>query len=233
MEIYLPGVSRRGCRGWAPRHGAAVPRRGAPRRRRRRRGGRRPSRRPASASGCRGAARGRSWRSRSGGTAGEGKGHRGPGASPTSRSPPVPGAPRRWVSPSAGSLGCPQALCLHSGARGARWQLAPTAGTLSGWTPDGAFTGRPAAESIPRGTTRDPAGTWTPPAHGHPRAHPTAQPTTPRLGEQGHPPKKAPSGSSRTQPRTPNPWGPSSSRRPGRDQMQGRPSLTCSCSRQG
>lgn len=112
MGIYLPVVSRRGCSGWAPHRAAALPRRGAPRRRRRRQGGRHPSRRPASVFGCRGAAHGCSWRSRSEGTAGEGKGHGGLGASPTHSSLPLPGTLRRWVSPSPGSLGCTQALCL-------------------------------------------------------------------------------------------------------------------------
>lgn len=48
------------------------------------------------------------------------------GLMPTPSSLPLPGALQQWVSPSPGSLGCTQALCLHPGARGARWQLAPT-----------------------------------------------------------------------------------------------------------
>lgn len=72
MGIYLLGCTARVLR-MGTRRGAALPRHGAPRRRRHRRGGRLLSRRPASVSGCRGAAHGCSWHSRSGGTAGEGK----------------------------------------------------------------------------------------------------------------------------------------------------------------
>lgn len=49
----------------------------------------------------------------------------------------------------------------------------------------GLFTGPPTPESIPRGTTRDPAGSWPSPAHGDPCAHPITR-------EQGYPPSKLP-----------------------------------------
>lgn len=96
MGLYLPGVSHQGCSGWAPHRGAALPRCGAPRRQRHRQGGRRPSRRPASASCCRGAARGCSWHSQSEGRAGEGKSYGGLSASLTPSSLTLPRALCQW-----------------------------------------------------------------------------------------------------------------------------------------
>lgn len=132
---------------------------------------------------------------------------------------PLPGALRQWVSPAL-------APCLQPGARDLGWQLVPTDRARmdfiwvvpSPLQKDWAFSWSFCCQEHPRGTTWDPAATWASPARRHLCTHPVTQPTLARGATS--PAQQAPNPA-------PSPW------RPGRDQMQGHPSPSCSCLRQG
>lgn len=120
-------------------------------------------------------------------------------------------------------LGSTQALCLQHGARDLGWQLVPTDIAYIWVDPsplqnDRAFYWSSCCQEHPRGTTWGPVATWASPAHRHLCTHPVTQSTLARGATS--PALQAPNPA-------PNPW------RPGHDQMQGHPSPSCSCLRQG